>query len=112
MPCIILLQFLLIANLELAVPESRYRYEFKDNKLSVPKPRTRSRQRLTINVCSTRDLTACCNSKSQRNLFLNSRSTASTAASLSTNVRNLGEQDAIFHGLISHWPKPIESYFP
>ena len=38
MPCIILLQFLLIADLELAVPDSRYRHEYKDNKLSVPKP--------------------------------------------------------------------------
>ena len=38
MPCIILLQFLLIADLALAVPDSRYRHEYKDNKLSVPKP--------------------------------------------------------------------------
>ena len=57
--------------------------------------RPRSRQRLNINICSTRDLTACCNSKSQRNLFLDSRSTTSTAVSLSSNVRNLREHDAI-----------------
>ena len=40
MPCIILLglQFLLIADLELAVPDSRYSHEYKDNKISVPKP--------------------------------------------------------------------------
>ena len=39
MPCIILLvlQFLLIADLELAVPDSRYSHEYKDNKISVPK---------------------------------------------------------------------------
>ena len=38
MPCNILLQFLLIANLELAVADSRYRHVYKENKLSVPKP--------------------------------------------------------------------------
>ena len=40
MPCIILLvlQFLLIADLQLAVPDSRYSQEYKDNKISVPKP--------------------------------------------------------------------------
>ena len=37
MPCIILLQSLLIADLEVAVPDSRYRHEYKDNKLSVPR---------------------------------------------------------------------------
>ena len=39
MPCITLLvlQFLLIAELELAVPDSRYSHEYKDNKISVPK---------------------------------------------------------------------------
>ena len=41
MPCIILLvlQYLLIADLELAVPDSRYSHEYKDNKISVPKPK-------------------------------------------------------------------------
>ena len=39
MSCIILLvlQFLLIADLQLAVPDSRYSHEYKDNKISVPK---------------------------------------------------------------------------
>ena len=30
--------FVEIADLELAVADSRYRHEYKDNKLSVPKP--------------------------------------------------------------------------
>ena len=46
MPCIILLvlQLLLIVDLELAVPDSRYSHEYKDNKISVPKPITFSAQ--------------------------------------------------------------------
>ena len=55
-------------------------------------------------------LKSCCNSKSQRNLFLDSRSTASTAVSLSTDVRNLHEHDAIvdfsqasFTQALTHW---------
>ena len=40
MPCILflVLQFLLIADLELAVPDRRYSHEYKDDKISVPKP--------------------------------------------------------------------------
>ena len=33
---LLVLQFLLIADLELAVPDSRYSHEYKDNKLLLP----------------------------------------------------------------------------
>ena len=52
MPCIILLQFLLIADLELdlAVPDSRYRQGYKDIKLSVPKPNYCYMKQFTSNL--------------------------------------------------------------
>ena len=50
MPCIILLQFLLIVNLELGVPDSSYRHENKDNKLSVPKPNYCYMKQFTSNL--------------------------------------------------------------
>ena len=50
MPRIILLQFLLIADLELAVPDSRYRHEYNDNKLSVPKPNYCYMKQFTSNL--------------------------------------------------------------
>ena len=52
MPCIIVLvlQFLLIADLELAVSDSRYSHEYKDNKISVPKPNYCYMKQFTSNL--------------------------------------------------------------
>ena len=54
MPCIILLvlQFLLKADLELAIPDSRYMYshEYNDNKISVPKPKYCYMKQFTSNL--------------------------------------------------------------
>ena len=51
MPCIILLvlQFLLIADLELAVPDSRYSHEYKDNKISFSVPNLSVRESFSEN---------------------------------------------------------------